>query len=112
VEEEGDAARLHSGPTVQAAISIMECNGLTWSDYAAFCYDEWEYSPEETVTCPAEYSAEGGAVREEEVVVCSPAMAAGSRYSFRKEELLWWCMRALFAEHDALAERIAALEMV
>lgn len=110
VEDEGNAARLHSGPTVQAAISIMAYNGLTWSDYSAFCYDEWEYRPEETITCPAEYSAEGDVVREEEVIVRSPATSAGSRYSFRKEELLWWCMRALFAEHDALAARVAALE--
>ena len=35
---------------------------------------------------------------------------AGDRYSFRKEELLWWCMHALFAEHDALQARIETLE--
>jgi hypothetical protein len=38
------------------------------------------------------------------------ALEAGNRYSFRKEELLWWCMRAMFAEHDALDARISALE--
>ncbi|MCE9939976.1 tail fiber/spike domain-containing protein [Serratia liquefaciens] len=37
---EGDDARLHSGPTVQAAIAIMEKYGLDWTRYAAFCCDK------------------------------------------------------------------------
>ncbi|WP_329799812.1 phage tail fiber protein, partial [Klebsiella pneumoniae] len=38
---EGDEARLHSGPTVQAAIEVMGKHGLNWTDYSAFCYDSW-----------------------------------------------------------------------
>ncbi|WP_447523550.1 tail fiber domain-containing protein, partial [Klebsiella pneumoniae] len=39
---EGDGARLHSGPTVQAAIAVMDKYGLDWREYSAFCYDEWD----------------------------------------------------------------------
>ncbi|HFJ9614298.1 TPA: hypothetical protein ACG4NT_001920 [Stenotrophomonas maltophilia] len=41
VEEEGDAARWHGGPAVQAAIAVMESHGLDAFSYSAFCYDSW-----------------------------------------------------------------------
>lgn len=95
-ESEGNAARLHAGPTVQAAIEAMTANGLDWTLYSAFCHDAWE--------------AEEALVDEAEGVIIRSARAAGDVYSFRKEELLWWCMRALAQEHDALAARITVLE--
>lgn len=94
---EGDDARLHSGPTVQAAIAIMGKNGLDWSKYGAFCYDKWDASE-------AELDSDG------EVV--SPAVEAGSLYSFRKEELSWWCMMALSCQVDDLSSRISVLEEI
>ncbi|MCS5960822.1 tail fiber domain-containing protein [Klebsiella pneumoniae subsp. pneumoniae] len=69
---EGDEARLHSGPTVQAAIEVMGKHGLNWTDYSAFCYDSWL---EET-------DSDGNII------------PAGGVYSFRKEELLLWMLRA------------------
>ena len=94
-QSEGDGARLHSGPTVQAAIALMESQGLEWQKYGAFCYDEWE-AQEEVIS--------------EDGVVVSPAMEAGSLYSFRKEELSWWCLRALSSQVDDLSSRVSALE--
>lgn len=86
--EEGDAARLHSGPTVQAAISIMDKHGLDWRKYAAFCYDEWQ----------DHYDEEGNFI------------PAGSVYSFRKEELLLWILRATIEKQKSIEARLSALE--
>lgn len=109
-ESEGDAARLHSGPTVQACISIMEEYGLQWSDYSCFCYDEWGDTPATYVIQPAIYDQGGNTIRDEQWVVDEPEKKAGSVYSLRKEELLWWCLRAQVSQLDCIAERIEALE--
>lgn len=109
IEEEGDNARLHSGPTVQAAIEIMGKHGLDWEKYSCFCHDHEKASPEKLVHFPAVVDEDGTElVAAYEVVI--PASEEVSRYSFRKEELLWWCMRALVSQHDKLEERVARLE--
>lgn len=41
IAEEGDAARWHAGPSVQAAIAIMEKHELEAFSYGVFCYDSW-----------------------------------------------------------------------
>lgn len=110
VAEEGDDARLHSGPTVQAAIAIMEAHGLDWRKYAAFCYDEWPEQEEVVNSWPAEYDEDGNLVREAGSEVVQEYRPGGDRYSFRKEELLWWCLRAESAAFDQLEARVAALE--
>lgn len=109
-ESEGDAARLHSGPTVQACIQVMEKHGLIWSDYSCFCYDEWGDTPATYVIQPAIYDQEGKILRDEQVVVDEPEKTAGSVYSLRKEELLWWCIRAQVSQIDLMNERLALLE--
>lgn len=78
--EEGDAARLHSGPTVQDAIQVLTDRGLDWRAYACICYDE-----------VSEELPEG-------------------LYSLRKEELLLWVLAATIRKQQALEARIAALE--
>lgn len=92
-EPEGWEARKHGGPTVQAAMAIMEANGLDPFAYACFCYDQWEAE---------------GATYDEDGEVLTPAREAGDRYSFRKEELLCLCLSALAAQHDQLAADHAA----
>ena len=130
-QSEGDAARLHSGPTVQAAIAIMEEHGLDWTKYAAFCYDSWEATPavveeweaewEDVPGTPAELNEEGVVVVEEVPATRVLVREAGSRvvqeevpagdlYAFRKEELLFWITRATIAEQNKLRARIEALE--
>ncbi|MBS0857226.1 MULTISPECIES: phage tailspike protein [unclassified Tatumella] len=93
--DEGDTARLHSGPTVQAAIAIMTKYSLDWTLYGAFCYDEWE-------AADAEYFEDG--------TVKAEAVTAGSRYSFRKEELLLWILRATISKQTDIDSRLTALE--
>ena len=107
IEEKGDAARAHIGMTVQRAIEIMEANGLTPFNYGFICYDEWEdkFVKDE----------DGHDVLD---------MAAGSRFSFRMDELSLFIARgqqAAIQEQQALinaqqaalttlTERITALE--
>lgn len=127
IKEEGEDARLHAGPTVQAAIAVMEKHGLDWRKYSAFCLDSWEAEeaqyediPEEYEDIPVQpaiYSDEGELLsgttrvltRQAERVLVRPATEAGSRYRFRKEELLWWCLRAVVSQVDVLTESISAL---
>lgn len=54
VAEEGDAARWHAGPSVQAAIAIMKKHGLEAFIYGAFCYDSWSAQDEVWREWPAE----------------------------------------------------------
>lgn len=54
VEEEGDAARWHAGPSVQAAIAVMERHGLNAFAYSAFCYDSWPAEDEVWREWPAQ----------------------------------------------------------
>lgn len=127
-QDEGDKARLHSGPTVQAAIAIMEANGLDWQQYGAFCYDQWEdqYTPvfaTRKVTKEVSVKAYDGISEESSDVTQTIeydeeydtgekalVLASGSLYSFRKEELTWWCMRALYSKLDDIESRLSALE--
>lgn len=129
-QTEGDNARFHAGPTVQAAIEIMTKHGLDWRKYAAFCYDEWEAKDDvyeewedEYETLPAQPEiVDNGvviskAVPEQKIlirpagrVLISPGWAAGSRYAFRKEELILWIMRAIMNRQIAIESRLSALE--
>ncbi len=115
-EPEGREARKHFGPTVQAAIAVMEAHGLDPFAYSFVCYDQWEALPEQW----HEWEAQE-AVLDNDGKVVTPAIEAGrelvqeareagDRYSFRKEELLCFIVRALAQEIDGLAERVAELE--
>lgn len=128
---EGDDARLHSGPTVQDAIEIMDKYGLDWTQYSAFCYDKWDAQDAVIETWDAEYETIPGTpaecdeegniiveavpetkvlVREAGSKVIEPALEAGEDYAFRKEELLFWINRAMVSKIQAIEDRLAALE--
>ncbi|WP_179129420.1 tail fiber domain-containing protein, partial [Klebsiella pneumoniae] len=109
-QSEGDGARLHSGPTVQAAIAVMTTHGLDWRKYSAFCYDSWEAQEEITTEWEDEYDGAGILVRKAGSGVTQEAREAGEVYSFRKEELLFWILRATIEKHKALEQRLTALE--
>lgn len=94
-QAEGDNARLHSGPTVQSAMAIMDKYGLDWTRYAAFCYDEWD-------------AWEGGI--HPLTMQYVPPYEAGHRYGFRKEELLLWMLRAIVEKQKSIEVRLSALE--
>ncbi|WP_142915876.1 tail fiber domain-containing protein [Klebsiella pneumoniae] len=128
---EGDGARLHSGPTVQAAIAVMDKYGLDWRGYSAFCYDEWDAQDAIIETwddewevipgTPAELDEEGNVVveaipetrtliRAAGSNVIHEAREAGSVYAFRKEELLFWITRAIIAKQRDITERLEKIE--
>ncbi|RRE78708.1 hypothetical protein EAN97_29080 [Klebsiella pneumoniae] len=125
---EGDNARLHSGPTVQAAISVMDKYGLDWREYSAFCYDEWDAQDAIIETwddewevipgTPAELDEAGNvlveAVPETRTLIRAAGSnvirEAGSVYAFRKEELLFWISRAIIAKQRDITERLEKIE--
>lgn len=109
-EPEGREARKHGGPTVQAAMAIMEAHGLAPMEYACFCHDEWEAQPEQWHEWAEELGEDGEVIREAGRELVQEAVEAGDRYSFRKEELLCLIVAAMAAQHDALEARVAALE--
>lgn len=98
LEVEGEDARLHSGCTVQAAISVMEKHGLDWTKYSAFCYDKWDAKE-------AVYDIVDG-----KAILVEEAVEAGDRYRLRREELMWWCMKAQNAWIESIEGRLAKLE--
>lgn len=98
VEEEGEDARIHAGCTVQAAIAVMEKYGLDWTKYSAFCYDKWDAKE-------AVYDIVDG-----KSVLVEEAVEAGDRYRLRREELLWWCMKAQNVWIDSIEGRLSQLE--
>lgn len=109
VDEEGDTARWHSGPTVQAAIQVMDAYGLDWTLYSCICYDHQESIPASTKTVETIVD-EDGTVLAEGYEVITPAVEEVSKYSFRKEELSWWCMRAIIDKQEKMEERLLKLE--
>ncbi len=130
-QSEGDGARLHSGPTVQAAIAIMEKYSLDWRNYSAFCFDKQDAQEEEIETWDdyyvtvkgtrALYDEIGNCVQEAVPEHQELVLSAGSRvikeareafevYSFRKEELLLWILRATIEKQKNIETRLSALE--
>lgn len=131
-QTEGDDARLHSGPTVQDAIEIMDNYGLDWTNYSCFCHTVQDAVPavveswcDEYRTIPARaaiYEDDGVTIRQEaEDERVELVRAAGSRivkeaepavdeYAFRKEELLFWITRATIAKQQEILNRLDALE--
>ncbi|HBQ2207953.1 TPA: tail fiber domain-containing protein, partial [Klebsiella pneumoniae] len=129
---EGDDARLHSGPTVQDAIEIMDKHGLDWTKYSCFCHTVKDAVPavveswdDEYRTIPARaaiYEDDGVTIRQEaqkEQVklvrkagsrIIKEAEPAVDEYAFRKEELLFWITRATIAKQQEILNRLDALE--
>lgn len=115
-EPEGREARKHFGPTVQAAIAVMEANGLDPFAYSFICYDEWEALPEQWHEWEAQEAVlddDGNEIQpavEAGRELVQEAREAGDRYSFRKEELLCFLTAAMARQIDELDARVTALE--
>ncbi|MCE9941427.1 tail fiber domain-containing protein [Serratia liquefaciens] len=128
---EGDDARLHSGPTVQDAIEIMGKYGLDWRCYSAFCYDKWDAQEEEIERWddlweiePAKEAVigDGGEILKEAIPeqrihvrpagsrIVKESREAGEDYGFRKEELLFWILRATIEKQVDIESRLSELE--
>lgn len=96
IEEKGEDARLHCGPTVQAVIATMQSHGLAPFRYGFVCHDEWEETAEQRDPGTDE--------------VMQEYRPAGDRYSLRPSELAHFIMRGVVARQDDLERRLAALE--
>ena len=127
VDEKGEAAREHIGPTVQRAIEIMQAHGLDPFNYGFICHDTWEQQTVEHAAIEAQpalpareavpevLDATGQIVRqaaparegtpavEARAAYTEITLAAGDRYAFRYDEL------AMFIAAGQEA-RLAALE--
>lgn len=99
----GDGAREHIGPTVQAAIQIMESHGLDPFNYGFICYDSWESETIEHAAIEATDDREGQAAWTETI-------PAGDRYAFRYDELNQFIAAGFEARQAAIEARLAALE--
>lgn len=96
IQDKGEEARLHTGPTVQAVISVMQAHDLDPFRYGFVCYDEWDERLE---------------VRDEETgEVTQEYRPAGNRYSLRPTELAWWVIRGIAHDQDEIKNRLQALE--
>lgn len=128
---EGDESRLHSGPTVQEAIAVMEKYGLDWRCYSAFCYDKWEAQKEvteqwddvwEIIPAKNEIIDDNGDILKEAEPerrklilpagsrVVLEAQEAGEDYGFRKDELLLWIIRATIEKQKDIEKRLDLIE--
>jgi hypothetical protein len=80
VAEKGDKARIHVGVIAQEVREAFIAEGLDPTQYALFCYDEWDEIKEET---------------DEDGTVLVPARPAGSRFGIRYDELLAFIIAAI-----------------
>jgi hypothetical protein len=94
IKEKGaNKARLHFGLTAQAAIKVMEANGLDPFAYGFLCYDKWDEIKNDHVP---EIKDEDGNITQAEKPHVIPA---GDRYSMRYDELAVFIARG---EHERL----------
>ena len=99
----GDGAREHIGPTVQAAIQIMESHGLDPFNYGFICYDSWVG---ETI----EHAAIEATDDRKMQAAWTETIPAGDRYAFRYDELNQFIAAGFEARQAAIEARLAALE--
>lgn len=93
VEKKGDAARKHTGLTVQRAIEVMESYDMDPFEHGFICYDKWD----------AEYQIdEAGETR------CT--LEAGDRYSFRDGELMKFIAAGIIANQAKVQSDIEQMK--
>ena len=103
IATKGGGAREHIGPTVQAAIKIMESHGLDPFNYGFICYDSWKG---ETI----EHAAIEATDDREMQAAWTETIPASDRYAFRYDELNQFIAAGLEARQTAIEARLAALE--
>lgn len=137
VEEKGNFARDHIGMTVQRAVELGESFGLDPYNYGFICFDQWDARTEVVVpaqfdsivhpavverhdipdpnnpelTVPTEVVVKEASV--EEVLVIEEQVEhfeAGTRYSFRPDELQAFIIRGLAEQAKRDRARLEALE--
>lgn len=84
-EKGADVARLHIGPTVQAAIEIMQNNGLDWTRYGFIGYDKWN---DEIIEHPAVEAVEAQLAKYESQVSTEIALVDGIETEIKRTQLV------------------------
>lgn len=113
VEDKGkDAARLHVGPTVQAAIEIFKDEGLDPFRYGMICYDSWDAEYEVIDAETKEVTDKDGNIQ---IIEVSPASSkvsreAGNLYGFREGQTHALMLAALASEQESILARLLKLE--
>ena len=126
VDSKGTDAREHIGPTVQAAIEIMQAHGLDPFNYGFICHDTWEQQTVEhpaiearpavpatdgasevldslgNVLTPATPAHPGFPAVEARAACTEVTLEAGDRYAFRYDELAMFLAVAQEARLTAL----------
>lgn len=105
IAKKGPAARLHTNPTVQAAMEVMARHGLDPFRYAFICYDKWDRE-ERLIPASDDLDEAGNPVTPARVEV----REAGDRYSFRETQLLAFIVRGQAENQKRLTNRLAVIE--
>lgn len=133
VEDKGEGAREHVGPTVQCAIEIMQTHGLDPFNYGFICHDAWEQQAVEhpaiearpavpatdampdvldekgAVITPAVPASPGYPAIEARAAYTEVVLEAGDRYAFRYDELAMFIAAGQEARLATQEVRLAAL---
>ena len=99
VELEGDDARVHYGPTVQAVMQVLTNNNIEPFSRSFVCYDEWEDTYEMIDINAGKLDDKGEPLKEK--IVNTLILKAGDRYSLRKTELVMFILAGMAARMDA-----------
>ncbi|QVW53859.1 tailspike protein I [Acinetobacter phage TaPaz] len=95
VETKGDGARWHVGVKAQQIVQIMTDHGLDWRQYGFVCHDEWEATPDFTITVEPEELDNDGNIIKPAVLKTVKGVEAGDRYSVRYDELTMFILSSI-----------------
>lgn len=99
VEKEGEDARMHYGPTVQAIMKILEDNNIEPFSLSFVCFDEWDDEYKKVDLNEGEVDKKGKPLKPN--IVEELALEGGDRYSLRKSELILFLLAGISARLDA-----------
>lgn len=107
VEKEGDDARIHYGPTVQAVMKAFKDNGIDPFSRSLVCYDKWE-DQYDTRLKKIAYTDDDGIEHEDEFEEVL-TKKAGDIYSLRKEELSMFLLAVNDIRMTKIEEKLNSL---
>jgi hypothetical protein len=110
IEKKGDAARLHTGPTVQKCIEILESHGLDPFRYSFICHDAWEKEVRERPAIEARAATEAQPAEYETRTEETTAIVDGKKTTIRREYL--YCVKDAVPAQPAVEAADAWTETV
>lgn len=104
INEHGDMAKEHHGHIAQQVVATMEKHGLDWTQYEFVRLDVWDEQPAQYTQNPDNPDDP------EDLIVMTPAVPAGDRYSLRYDELHGFIILGLRENQLRMEARLAKLE--